>query len=541
MKGRGRSLACAAALLAAAVLAVYLPSLGNGFVFDDEPYIVRNANLRAGLTFDGVRWAFTTFYRANWHPLTWLSHLADESLFGMRPAGPHFVNVLLHAAATAALLAVLSAMTGAAGRSAVVAALFAVHPVHVESVAWIAERKDLLSTLLALLATGAYLRHVRRPGKGRFAFVCALYALSLMAKPMFVTLPFVLLLLDWWPLGRAGLPGSPGGAASASVPAAFLRLAREKLPLFALAAAASALAVIAQKSGGALTSLDLFPLRLRLANAVRAYAVYLGKAFWPVDLAAYYPHPGYTLPPWQAALSLLLLAALTALALRAWRRVPAILVGWLWFLGTLVPVLGLVQVGGQALADRYTYFPVNGVFLAAVWGGSHLLRRRSGGRAPLLAVAAASVAFALVLLAATARKQVGFWKDNVTLYTHALSVTERNWMAWFNLGATHLQQGRWEESVAATRQGLLLQPRDPDGRENLGRALEKLGRYGEACGQFLEEARLRPNDQFTRHRAGMACLRAGNRAAAWEQQQALQRLDPFGAGLLRRAIEDAAR
>jgi protein O-mannosyl-transferase len=364
-----------------------------------------------GITRGGIAWAMTAKVASNWHPLTLLSHLLDGQLYGLDPAGHHATSLLLHLANVLLLFEVLRGMTGALGRSAVAAALFAVHPTHVESVAWIAERKDVLSALFWILAMGAWACYARQPSIGRYGLVALLMILGLMTKPMVVTLPFALLLLDVWPLDRLRL--------------GWRRLGVEKLPLLALSAASSVITLRYQETS--LAPLDAVPWSLRVANAVVSYAAYLGKLFWPRDLAVFYPI-GLAIPPWKTAGAALLLIAITALAVWRARREPWLLTGWLWFLGTLVPVIGLVQVGRQAMADRYTYIPSIGLFLAVVWTVAGLLT----GRRVVLTAAAGVV---ILALAAVTRTQIGYWADSATLFRHALAATDDgNYLAHIGLG-----------------------------------------------------------------------------------------------------------
>jgi hypothetical protein len=347
------------------VVACYWPAVRLGFVnFDDPLYVTENRHVQAGLTWEGLLWAFQDVGSSNWHPLTWLSHMLDWTLFGAEAWGHHLTNLILHGLNTLLLFTALSALTGAPGRSACVAALFAVHPMNVESVAWVAERKNLLSTALGLLALQGWAFYVRRPGWKRLLPVAACHGLGLMVKPMLVTMPFLLLLMDYWPCRRMAFKGSP-------VP--FSRLVLEKVPLMALSAASVVMTLLAAAEGGALKTLDHFPLGLRVANALNAYLLYVGKLLWPFDLAVFYP---YAAPrPLQTVLAAVLIGAMTLLALRKARQAPWLAVGWLWYLGTLVPVIGLVQVGRQSMADRYVYVPFIGLFIIGVW----LLARGIGG------------------------------------------------------------------------------------------------------------------------------------------------------------------
>jgi hypothetical protein len=432
------------AALALLTLAVWLPALRNGFVnLDDGFYVYGNPHVRPGITRAGLAWALTANVASNWHPLTLLSHMLDCRLFGLEPAGHHATSLLLHLANTLLLFAVLRGMTGAPVRSALVAALFAVHPLHVESVAWIAERKDVLSALFWILAMGAWARYARLPSPGRYLLVALLMALGLAAKPMVVTLPFALLLLDVWPLARRHL--------------GWRRLAAEKLPLLALSAAAGLVTLRYQQ--GSLAPPGSVPWSLRAANALVSSTDYLGKLLLPRNLAVFYPLP-LAIPAWKAAAAALLLLLLTALAAWRARREPWLLIGWLWFLGTLVPVIGLVQVGRQAMADRYTYLPSIGLFLAIVWGAAGL----AGKRRPLLATAAAAV---LLALAAVTRAQIGFWADSVILYRHALAVTSDNYLAHLGLAKALTGRKDWAGAAEQYQAVLALRPHMIEARAGL--------------------------------------------------------------------------
>jgi tetratricopeptide (TPR) repeat protein len=461
------------------ILLVFGQVGGDSFInYDDDLYVYENPHIRGGLTKEGISWAFTTFDAANWHPLTWISHMTDVQLFGLDAGWHHRVNVLFHLANTALLFLVLWRMTGGLWRSAFVAALFAVHPLHVESVAWIAERKDVLSTLFWLLTMGAYLGYVRRPSVWRYLPVFVFLALGLMCKPMLVTLPFVLLLLDWWPLGRLSLRTLG------------LRVL-EKAPLFGLSAFSCVITYIAQSQGKAVVSLGRITIGPRLSNALLSYAIYLEKAVWPSSLAVFYPHPatiGAGIPAWKVAGAVLLLAGISFLALRERQRRPYLAAGWLWYLGTLVPVIGLVQVGAAAHSDRYTYVPLIGVFLAAAWGVSELLPKRRW-RQWVPGVSAGAV---LAALAVAAHVQVGYWRDNFTLYSRALAVTERNWLVLSNLGAAYGNRG--EPLVASTyfREALRIRPEYAEAWYGLGLATGRLGRQQEAIGCYREAVRFKP-------------------------------------------------
>jgi len=475
------------ASLAAAALAAYAPALGNGFAFDDVEYLVRNPHLARGFL-HALRWAWTGIHAANWHPLTWISHALDLVLFGLHPAGHHLVNVLLHVANTLLLYQVLRSMTGADGRSALVAALFALHPLHVESVAWISERKDVLSTFFLLLTLLAHLRHARRPSAGRYLLTALLFALGLLAKSMLVTLPFVLLLLDGWPLGRSG----PGGGAGR---VALRTILLEKVPLLALSACSGAVTLHAQQSWGAVVPVAF---TLKLANIPVAYCRYLGKMLWPADLAGIYPFPVGGYPFWQPVVATLVLAALTAVALVALRRRPWLALGWAWYLGTLVPVIGFVQVGQQSLADRYTYIPLIGPFIAIAWECAAAHARFPGVRRPL---AAAAAALPLVLGTLTVR-QIGYWHDDVALHTHALAVTADNALAHLGIAVELIRRDREEEAIPHLREALRINPRDPIAQTYAAGILTKRGRHAEALPIYAKALEMYP--RYAPARAGIA-------------------------------------
>ncbi len=480
-------------LIAASVI-VYAPVRHFGFVnMDDPEYVTDNPHVAQGLTWQGAQWALTSSDAANWHPVTWLSHMLDVQLFGMNAGPQHVTNLILHILNALLLFGLLYRMTGAWGRSAFVAGLFALHPLHVESVAWISERKDVLSTLFGLLAMWAYVAYARRPGPWRYVLVVLWFGLGLMAKPMLVTLPFVLLLLDFWPLQRAEL--GRGGAGLAG-------LAREKVPLFALAALSSVVTVLAQRQGGAVAGLGGVSLSLRLANALASYAAYIGNMLWPVRLAAYYPL-ATSAPVMQACLGAVLLIGVTALAIRTRRRHGYFLVGWLWYVGTLIPVIGLVQVGSQSMADRYTYLPLIGLFLIAAWGAPELAARWPQ-RGPALTVAGACLLLACASLAST---QVQYWSDDAALWQHALDVTSGNYFAHNNLGETLIKQGRTIEAAAQFAEAVRLRPRYAHAQNNLGMALVGEGQLDAAALRFREALHIDPNYAYAHDNLGMVLIR----------------------------------
>ena len=446
------------AALALLTLLAWLPTFGNGFVnLDDGLYVTGNPWVLRGLTREGLAWALTANVANNWHPLTLLSHMLDVQLFGLSPAGHHGTSLLLHTANVLLLFAVLRGMTGALGRSAMVAALFAVHPTHVESVAWVAERKDVLSALFWILALGAWTAWTRRPSTGRYLLVMVLMILGLASKPMVVTLPFALLLLDAWPLERLRL--------------GWKRLILEKLPLLALSGVSSLVTLRYQRTS--MVSLEILPWTFRLANAAVSYAAYLGKTLLPRHLAVFYPIP-LEIPAWKVAGAAALLLAITAFSLWRARRSPWLLTGWLWFLGTLVPVIGIIQVGRQAMADRYLYIPSIGLFLAIVWGTAELVKRRA-----VLAVAAGVVVLAL---AVGTWAQAGTWRDSATLYRHALAVTRGNYVAHVGLAKALTVREDWDGAAEQYRAALALRPEFREARLGLEAVLRAARREeGPAC------------------------------------------------------------
>jgi tetratricopeptide (TPR) repeat protein len=465
-------------LLTLATLAVYLQTGGHEFIaYDDDLYVYQHPIVRKGLTAAGVSWAFTTFFGGNWFPLTWLSHMLDCELFGLDAGKHHLVNVALHLTSTLVLFSALVRMTRQPGRSALVAGVFAVHPLHVESVAWIAERKDALSTLFAVVAILLYVRYAEAPTRWRLALVVVAFGLGLMAKPMLVTLPLVLVLLDFWPLRRLRWPLTR---------AAVRGQCREKLPLVALAAISCALTFHAQQAFGAVVPLSRLPLDARLANAVASYGAYLAKAVWPSDLAVLYPRQRSSV---EAVLAgSVLLAAVSALALRLARRRPYLLVGWLWYLGMLFPVIGLVQVGVQGMADRYAYLPLVGFSLAFVWAAADLVERAPG----LRALAATLAVGALAALAATSHGQVGHWQSSRTLFEHTLSVTSGNYVIHNNLGNALAADGLTTAAISHYEKALSIAPFYAEAHFNLARMLSKQGLLEEATSHLAAAIRIKP-------------------------------------------------
>ncbi len=507
-------------------LAAFLPMLGNGFVdFDDPQYVFANPHVRQGLSAAGLRWAFTAQVAGNWHPLALVSHMLDVQLFGLNPKGHHLTSLLLHLATVLLLFAVLSRMTGSPLRSAAVAALFAVHPLHVESVAWVAERKDVLCGLFWMLTLAAYLRYCRAPSIARHLLVAAAFAAALMAKAMAVSLPLVLLLLDWWPLRRwQGCHLHQAGAERDGRQA--WRLVAEKLPLLCLAAAAGLVAIHSQAAplasgGGA-------PLALRLANALTSYVAYLGKFLDPRHLAVFYPFEPVPLARATAAASLLV--AITAVAAWMARRAPYLIVGWLWYLVTLAPVIGVLQVGWQGMADRYTYLPSIGPFLAAVWGIADLaaaLPPRLSHWSPRLLRAAAVAAVAVILLALTAatRRQVRTWSASFTLFSHSLAV-EESYLAHTNVAEQLRARGDRAGALAHYRAAVRLAPRSPQAHAALGNALRSWGQPAAALQPLHAALELDPADERSRLLLAMTLDDLGQPRLAIDQLRLVHASNP---------------
>lgn len=522
-----------------ATLGIYNSVARHPFVnYDDDRYVTDNPQVRAGLTWDTVKWAFTTDAEANWHPLTWISHALDCQLFRLNPAGHHYVNLLIHAANVVLLFLLLWRATGHVGRSAMVAALFALHPINVESVAWVAERKNVLSMLFFLLGLDAYRRYAEKPGTARYGIVALFFACGLMAKPMVITLPFVLLLWDYWPLRRMALgTGSPGQP--------FARLMLEKTPLILLSLVSAVITMKAQSVGGALRSVVDYPLSVRIENALVSYGRYVWLAVWPVNLGPMYPHPGDRLAMWRFVAATALLCTVTALVVIL-RRVRAPLVGWLWFLGTLVPMIGLIQVGRQALADRYAYLPFVGLFIMAVWGAGTLVERC---KIPMHWPAIAG-GIVLAALAFATHRQLNYWSDNVTLWSHTIAITHDNSVAQDNLGGALIEEGKIDEAMPHFEAAAKIDPSDPIadlnlasyqiGQGNPQSAIAKLERVVKSITDPRVEASAYSN-------LGVAYARLHDDERARENYQAAVERDPgrpqpwIGLGLLSQKHGDMAR
>jgi len=500
--------------LVVATGAVYGQVGGHAFIeFDDDRYVYQNARVLSGLSWQDAGWALTTTEVSNWHPLTWLSHMLDGQLYGSNPRGHHLANLAFHIANTVLLFLVFHRITGALWRSALLAALFALHPLHVESVAWVSERKDVLSTFFWWLSLWLYCVYVKSPSLARYLTVLLAFALGLMAKSMLVTLPFTLLLLDYWPLGRLAFERR-----------SLVRLSLEKLPFLVLVIAVSVVTLVAQRGGEAIISMEKFPVGVRIGNALVAYASYLLKTVWPYPLAAYYPHPA-ELPLAAAAGSALLLIGISIGVIRLARSRPYLPMGWCWYLGTLVPVIGLIQVGTQAMADRYTYVPLVGLFIMLVWGVHDLSARwKHQGRA--IGALAAGI---LCVLAGCTWIQVARWKDTVTLFRHTLAVTERNPMAHGILGTALGRQGEFDEAIVQYREALRLKPDLAEAHNNLGIALHRKGQLEAAIAHYREALRLQPEHATAYTNLGAALHTQGRLEEAIAQYRRALRIKPRSA------------
>ena len=496
-------------VLALSSLAVFCQLHNHQFItiFDDNSYITDNDNVKAGFTWQGIIWAFTSSHAFNWHPLTWLSHMFDCRFFGVDPGAHLLMNALFHTANAILLFFILYRMTGSLWPSAFVAAVFLLHPLHVESVAWASERKDTLSTFLVMLTILSYTYYVQRPCIKRYSIVLLLFALCLMAKQMYVTLPFLLILLDYWPLGRISFRDQkhincPLGPVAVS----FRKCILEKAPLLILSIAASVIVSAVQWQTGVMKSFVEIPLANRLANVPVAYTAYIAKMFWPLKLAMLYPFPFDGLNTWHVAFSALLLLAVTSFVLWKLKQLPFLAVGWFWYIGTLVPVIGLVQVGPQAFADRYTYFPLIGLFIFITWGLSDLAGR-SKKKEIVLSVSASAV---ILLLGVLSWHQVKYWQNNITLFSHAAQVVKNNWWAYDLLGSAFLEQDRYDEAVKSFNKALELSPVYEKMRNKLGAqingrigiTLGYQGKLNEAVKFFDKALAIDPNDPQTNYNLG---------------------------------------
>ena len=494
--------------------AVFGQTLRYDFVnYDDPRYVYQNTRITSGISFDNVVWAFSHIHSENWHPVTTITHMLDCQLYGLRAGWHHFTNVLLHAVAVVLLFIALQRMTGTLWRSAFVAAVFAVHPLHVESVAWIAERKDVLSAVFFMLTLLAYVHYTRGPSIGRYLTVVLFVALGLMSKPMLVTLPFVLLLLDFWPLARIDGQRSNTGHQ-------VLQLVLEKIPVLALCAVSSIVTFLAQR--GAIGGTEQLPISARINNALVTYIVYIRQMFWPARLAVFYPHPENRLPLFEISLAVIVLIGITAAAFGFRKKAPYLMTGWLWYLGMLVPVIGLVQVGWQGHADRYTYLPQIGLYIAVTWAIIDLTR---SWRFQHVALGAAAL---VVVGALTWRAwlQTSYWRDSERLFTHVLAVTGNNDVALNNLGIIFLERGQLDDAISKLRAAIDLRPENGPAHDNLAKALLKKGQVAEAMVHYRKFLEIEPENVEARNTLGTALIQQGHVKEAIDQWQDALALQP---------------
>ncbi|GFE62149.1 tetratricopeptide repeat protein [Geobacter sp. AOG2] len=538
-KMRNLVLICVALLVIS--LAVYMRVGDYGFLnYDDDAYVTDNPHVASGITGTSIAWAFTSVDAANWHPVTWLSHMADVELYGMNPRGHHLTNVIIHAISTLLVLLLLLRSTGALWPSAFVAVLFALHPLHVESVAWVAERKDVLSAFFWFLTLLIYGEFAAKRKLGLYFLALFTFILGLMSKPMLVTLPVVMLLLDFWPLNRLHREGEPG---LRLLSGRVLALVKEKIPFFICSFLSAAVTIYAQSKGGAVKGLTEVPFQLRIENVPIAYVTYIGKIFWPHNLAMLYPLP-QSIPLWHVISSLFFLLLVSGVTIRAARTYPYLAVGWFWFLVTLVPVIGLVQVGLQAMADRYMYIPLTGIGIMVAWGvreSTKSLPHREG----VLALLAATV---IIASAAVTFHQIGFWRDSITLYRHTLQVTTDNYIIHDNLGLSLERAGNLDAAIREYEEALRINPFYQRSLANLGLALARKGNLDAAIGKYQEALQINPNYNVVHNNLGLALARKGNLDAAIGEYHEALRINPdyveahnnLGVALARKGDLDAA-
>jgi tetratricopeptide (TPR) repeat protein len=492
---------------------VFGQTLRHDFVnYDDPRYVYQNTKITSGLNISSVAWAFTHIHSENWHPLTTITHMLDCQLYGLKAGWHHFTNVLLHTIAVLLLFVALQQMTGALSRSAFVAALFAIHPLHVESVAWVAERKDVLSAVFFMLTLLAYIRYARAPSAWRYLTVAFAFALGLMSKPMVVTLPFVLLLLDYWPLRRITDRRSDVGRH-------LLKLVLEKIPLIALSVVSSTVTFLAQR--GAIGWTEQLPMLARINNAMVTYVIYVRQMLWPANLAVFYTHPENRLPSWEISLALVVLIGITMAAVILRKDTPYFITGWLWYLGMLVPVIGLVQVGWQGHADRYTYLPQIGLYIAATWAAADLTASWHHQRI-FLSAAALLVIGALTW---TAWIQTSYWRDSETLFSHALAVTGKNDVAENNLGIVFLEKGKLDQAISMLQAAIDLRPENGPAHNNLAKALLQKGRLDQAMVHYRKFMEIEPQNVEARNILGTALIQQKHVREAidqWTEALAIQ-------------------
>src|SRR6266403_1541836 len=486
---------------------VFSQTLWHDFInYDDPHYVYENTKITGGLSISGIAWAFSHIHSLNWHPLTTISHMLDCQLYGLKAGWHHFTNVLLHTLTAMLLFLALQQMTGAVWRSAFVAAVFAIHPLRVESVAWIAERKDVISGVFFMLTLLAYLYYVRVPRVRGYLLVVFLFACGLMSKPMLVTLPFVLLLLDYWPLDR--------------IKGQLWKRVAEKIPLIALSAVSSVITFLVQK--GAVGQTEELPILERINNAVVSYVLYIWQMLWPVNLAVFYPHPENRLPLWEIISSLFLLICVTAVAITLRKQLPYLITGWLWYLGMLVPVIGLVQVGWQGRADRYTYLPQIGLYIVATWAVADLTALWRRQRTILSAAAILTIA----VLSWRAWVQTSYWRDSETLFTHVLAVTSNNDVAENNLGIVFLRKGKLDDAISLLQGAVDLRPENSPAHENLAKALLQKGQVADALVHYRKLLELQPDNMEVHNIVGTVLVQQGQIREGVEEWQKVLEIQP---------------
>ena len=500
--------------LVAVTWAVFGQTMRHDFInYDDPRYVYENTTITRGLNLAGVWWAFTHIHAMNWHPLTTMSHMLDCQLYGLKAGWHHFTNVLFHSFATVLLFVALQRMTRALWRSAFVAAVFAVHPLRVESVAWIAERKDVLSAVFFMLTLLAYFHYTRTPSIRRYLAVAAAVVLGLLSKPMLVTLPFVLLLLDYWPLARMDGPRSRAAEKAA-------QLVIEKLPLVALSAVSSVVTFLAQR--GAVGGTEQLPISARINNAIVSYVIYIRQMFWPTKLAVFYPHPEHRLPTWEIGVAVTILVAITVTAFLLRKTAPYLVTGWLWYLGMLVPVIGLIQVGWQGHADRYTYLPQIGLYVAITWAVGDLT---ASWRLQRIVLSTAGVLI-LGSLSWLAWLQTSYWRDSETLFLQALRVTKDNDVAQNNLGIVFLQKGQLTEAISLLQSAVDLRPDNSPAHENLAKALLQKGEVADALVHYRKLLELQPDNIEVHNIVGTVLVQQGEIKAGVEEWQKVLQIQP---------------
>lgn len=504
-----------------AILFIYYQTRSFDFVLlDDDVYILNNPYTSRGLSSENVKWAFSSSHGGFWIPLTWLTYMVDSQLHGLDAGYYHMTNLIFHILNTLLLFAVFRQMTGDIWRSGFVAALFAVHPVHVESVAWVSERKDLLFAFFWLLTMWRYHHYAKQPCIRRYSVVALFFAAGLMSKPMMVTLPCALLLCDYWPLRRLQFnrdPHSDGAYPKVSL----IRAVLEKVPLIILSIAASTLTFVQQHAHGAVSSIDNTPLSLRMANVLVSYMKYMANLLWPHDLTAIYPYPA-AIPIWQTAGALLLLGFISFLAIKHWARHPYFAMGWLWFLGTLVPVIGIVKFGSHAMADRYTYVTFIGLYIMIAWGGGQLLSRCPYKKMVFVSVAAAIIA----VLGITAKVQASYWRNSIQLFQHAVEVTRDNFLAHRNLGLALSYHGKLDEALGHFKKALRIRPTSARCYNDIGTYFMIKGRYDESIGYFKNALQLRPNFPKAHNNLGLVLMAQGKYEDAASHFESALESDP---------------